>query len=179
MSRFQPFRTLFGFVPKDDVDHELTFHLEMRTHEFVERGESPERARQLALERFGDVERSRLECVAIGERRRYRIARARYLSELRQDIAYGLRVLRRAPGFTAVAVLTMALGVGANSTVFSVAHGVLVRSLPFPEVFSPPGESSSLTPGALCDRARPGVDWGPYLASRTSANGQGCAARRR
>jgi putative ABC transport system permease protein len=133
MSRWQPFRTLFGLVPKDDVDHELTFHLEMRTREFVERGESPERARQLALERFGDVERSRLECVAIGERRGYQLARARYLSELRQDIAYGLRMLRRAPGFTAVAVLTMALGVGANSTVFSVVHGVLVRSLPFPE----------------------------------------------
>jgi hypothetical protein len=66
MSRWQPFRTLFGLVPKDDVDHELAFHLEMRTREFVERGESPERARQLALERFGDVERSRLECVAIG-----------------------------------------------------------------------------------------------------------------
>ena len=77
---------MFGLEPKADVDAELAFHVEMRVRELVDEGETPERARQLAIERFGDVERLRQQCVAIDERRRKHLHRRQYFAELRQDI---------------------------------------------------------------------------------------------
>ncbi|MBW3552410.1 MAG: ABC transporter permease [Gemmatimonadetes bacterium] len=120
-----------GPDPVGDVDDELSFHFEMRVREFVARGESPERARELALIRFGEYEAFRDECVAINERRRRNMARSEYLSEVRQDVSHTVRMLRRAPGFTAVVVATLALAIAANSTIFTVVRGVLLESLPF------------------------------------------------
>jgi hypothetical protein len=84
MARWSRFRRLFGPEPKADVDAELSFHVEMRARELIEQGVPPERARALALRRFGDYESSRDACVAISKRRGRRMARTEYLTELRR-----------------------------------------------------------------------------------------------
>src|SRR5687767_14962755 len=105
------------------MDDEIRFHLDMEIRERIEAGASPEEARRTALRDFGGVERYKEEG---REQRRFP-----WLAELGQDLAYGLRLMRRAPGFTISGILVTALGIGATTAIFSVVTGVLVRPLPF------------------------------------------------
>ncbi len=115
-----------------DVDDELQFHVDMRVADYVARGMTEPDARAAARARFGDLGTLRAQCIAIDTRREQRAERARMLDAVAQDTRYALRTLGRQKGWTAVAMLTLALGIGANTAVFSVVDQLLIHPLPYP-----------------------------------------------
>ncbi len=125
------FRLAVGPKPERELADELAFHLEMRTQALIAQGLSPEAARAEAIRKFGNLDSTRQTIHRTDHRRSRRLMRTETLSELRQDLAFALRALRRAPAYTLVAALTLALGIGANTAIFSVVRGIVLRPLPF------------------------------------------------
>src|SRR5215208_3554812 len=113
-----------------EVDDELAFHLEMRTRRLMADGLDAESARRVALQQFGDMESVRQSCVTMDQERERAMQRANLLDELRQDVIYAVRTLRRNLGFAAVVIVTLALGIGANTAIFTLIDAVLLRTLP-------------------------------------------------
>jgi len=114
-----------------DLDEELRFYFDMRARELVESGMAEPDARREAVREFGDLEYTKRYCLAEDAMSTRDDRHTDLLAELRQDVAHSWRTLRRSPAFAAVALITLALGIGANTAIFSVVNGLLLRDLPY------------------------------------------------
>lgn len=151
-------RSLFHrTVVEKELDEELRFHFEGQVEKHVQSGLTHEDAKRRARLEFGGLDQVKEEC---------REARGvTFFETLFQDVRYGLRMLRKSPTFTAVAVLTLALGIGVNTAIFSVVDAVLLRPLPFRNA-SRLVDVTEYSPGKVDDT---GVPYPDYLAWKQGA----------
>jgi putative ABC transport system permease protein len=138
----------------EDLDRDIRDHIERETQDEIERGMSPEDARSAALRKFGNRTRVKEETREVWI--------VVWLEQLFEDIRFGLRMLRKSPGFTIVAALTLAFGIGVNTYIFSIVDALLLRPIEFPD----PSRHVALwerLPGNNVDRSEPTpanfLDW--------------------
>jgi len=162
---------IVGSDVHDDVEREIRAHLERRAEELVEEGWSPEDAAREARRRFGDVEGVARACRAITRGRIRAERRTGMWEQIIQDVRYGLRALARAPEFTLVALVTLGLGIGANTAIFSVVDSVLLDPLPYEE----PGDIVWLRERNTRGGAM-GVAWANFADWRAQARSFGSLA---
>jgi hypothetical protein len=121
-------RSLFRWMQADqELDDELRDHLERKTEQYVAKGMAPEEAQRRARLDLGGIEQTKEQCRDT--------RRVNWVQDLIQDLHFGLRLLRKSPGFSVVAIVTLALGIGANTAIFSLLDGLVLRdlSVPHPE----------------------------------------------
>ncbi len=117
--------------PRAEVDDELAYHIERRIQGYLAAGMSHDAARRAALARFGDIEAVRETCERLLIEDRRAEARRDWIGDLRLDTRFAIRSMLRAPVFSLLAILTLALGIGANAAVFGVVKSVLLNPLPY------------------------------------------------
>src|SRR6266550_1472614 len=135
-----------------DFDEERRFHIDARTDEYVRSGMGNEQARRAALKRFGNE--------TLAKEQTQDVDMFRWIDDLRRDTSYAVRMLRRSPGFSLLAILCLTVGIGANAAVFSWIEGILLR--PYPLVV----EQDRLFAVTGTDRGAPGhsdVSWPDWL----------------
>src|SRR5437773_6648783 len=127
------FLDLPGFAGRirADVDEELGFEIDMRTRDLIAQGLTPAAARERAIAEFGNLDETRRYCADLDMQHETIERRASLLGDLRSDAIIAWRTMRRTPGFALVVLATLALGIGANTTVFSVIRRVLIAPLPY------------------------------------------------
>ncbi|CAN5891249.1 ABC transporter permease [soil metagenome] len=118
---------------EEELEEEIRLHLELRTEQLERQGLPPEQARAEAMRRFGPMDEARRMLRRAVTRREERMRVRDWMEGVRQDLRYAGRQLLRTPGFTLVAILTLALGIGATTAVFSLANALLFRPLPVAE----------------------------------------------
>lgn len=115
-----------------EVEDEIKLHLSLRAEQLVAQGATPDEAYREAARRFGPLTESRARLLEAARHREQHMHRTEYLDDLRQDISFAMRTLGRQKGWTAVTILTLALGIGATTAVFSVVSTLMLNLLPYP-----------------------------------------------